>query len=82
MSDSVGVGLTWLWPVVLVLGLAVIVIGLVLLWRTRGAAPHCTSAAAASATPDTAHSVLSRRLAHGEINDSEYQQRRRVLDER
>ncbi|MEO6019847.1 MAG: hypothetical protein ABIP45_06325 [Knoellia sp.] len=82
MNDPVSVGLTWLWTVVFVLGLAVMVVGLVLLWWTRSAAPHRASAVAASATPDTAQSVLSGRLAHGEIDDSVYRQRRTLLDER
>ncbi len=81
MNDP-GSALTWLWPAVLVLGIAVMLVGLLLLWRTRSAAPHRPGAAAASAAPDTAQSVLSGRLARGEIDDTEYRQRRRVLDER
>lgn len=81
MNDP-SIALTLLWPVVLVLGLGVLVVGLALLWRTRAAAPHRPGATAVNPAPDTAQSVLSGRLARGEIDDTEYRQRKRVLDER
>ena len=68
---------TWVWPVMLVVGLSVLIAGLVLLHRAR---PAPTDADAES-RPGTARAVLDERLARGEIDVTEYERRRAVLDE-
>ncbi len=68
---------TWVWPVVLVIGLSVLAAGLVLLRRARAAPGD----AGADGRPGTARAILDERLARGEIDVSEYERRRAVLDE-
>lgn len=72
-------GLVWVWPIVLLLSVAVLVWGLMLLRRAgvRGSARRVPGGG-----DDMAGAVLAERLARGEIDQAEYQQRRRVLDER
>ena len=67
--------LVWVWPVVLLLSVAALVWGLTLLRRAGKSAPRGRG-------EDTARVILDERLARGQIGLEEYQQRRRVLDER
>ena len=71
---------TWLWPVVLVVGVVVLVRGLALLRRVP--ARSVADPPQAPAAPTTARSVLDERLARGEVDVEEYRRRRAVLDER
>ncbi len=72
-------GLVWVWPVVLLLSVAALVWGLMLLRRAGARDP---ARRMPDGGDDTAGAILTERLARGEIGQAEYQQRRRVLDER
>ena len=73
MMDGFWMGFVWIWPVLLVTGIAALVWGL---WRatgggvTRGPSGH-----------ERAHEILQERFARGEITEQEYRERMRVLDE-
>lgn len=67
-----------IWSAVLVLGLALVAVGLVLL---RRAASTSTPPTAGRAPASPALAVLDDRLARGEIDADEYERRRAVLDE-
>lgn len=71
--------LAWVWPVVLLRGVAALAWGLTLL-RRAGATESARRMPGEG--DDTAHAILAERLARGEIGEDEYQQRMRVLDER
>ncbi len=71
--------LVWVWPVVLLLSVAVLGWGLTLL---RRADPRDSARRVPDEGDDTARAILTERLVRGEIDHVEYQQRRRVLDER
>lgn len=63
--------LGWLWPLLIVIGLAMIAVGTIVLVRRR---PIPT----ANRT-STARELLDARYARGEIDDSEYRHRRDEL---
>jgi len=63
--------LGWLWPTLIVLGLALIAIGANVLVR-RGRIPPTNRTS-------TARELLDARYARGEIDDSEYRHRRDEL---
>jgi putative membrane protein len=62
--------LGWLWPTLIVLGLALIAVGANVLVR-RGRAPTNRTS--------SARELLDARYARGEIDDSEYRHRRDEL---
>lgn len=72
----------WAWPTLLVVGLALLVVGLVLLRRvTPSSAPAGTGTdLLPRAVSGTARAILDERLARGEIDTDEYRRRRSVLD--
>ena len=68
-----GLGIAWVWPLILVLGLAVVVWALIRASRANG-----EQASAASSRP---REILQERFARGEISEQELRDRMRVLDE-
>ncbi|XAS74874.1 SHOCT domain-containing protein [Dermatophilaceae bacterium Sec6.4] len=71
-------GLMWVWPGVLLLSVAVLVWGLALLRRAGVRRP---ARRVPGGGDDMAGAILTERLARGAIDQAEYEQRRRVLDE-
>jgi putative membrane protein len=75
MMNSAGMGLFWIWPLLVVLGLAVLGYTIA---RTRGGARN--------QDPDEvsggARQVHDERFARGEIDEQEYRCRRSTLDDR
>lgn len=68
-----GLGIAWVWPLILVLGLAVVVWALIRASRANG-----EQVSAASSRP---REILQERFARGEISEQELRERMRVLDE-
>ncbi len=68
-----GLGIAWVWPLILVLGLAVVVWALIRASRANG-----EQASVASIQP---LEILQERFARGEISEQELRERMRVLDE-
>lgn len=78
-----GMGWGWLWPVILVLGLAVLGWGL---WRARSSS-RGEGVAGREERPqgmshDRSRDILRERYARGEITEEEMRERMRALDER
>ena len=80
---SDGMGLGWIWPVVLVLGLAALVWGLL---HARPAARRDDERRgeplAGGDGAGRARDILRERFARGEITEEELRDRLRVLDDR
>ena len=72
----------WVWPLLLLVGLTLFVVGLVLLRRVTpsGATAGEGRGPLPGAGSVTAHAILDERLARGEIDAEEYRRRRSVLD--
>ena len=73
MMDGFWMGFVWIWPVLLVAGIAALVWGLSRAnagGETRGSSGH-----------ERAGEILRERFARGEITEQEYRERMRVLDE-
>lgn len=73
MMDGFWMGLVWIWPVLLVAGIAAFVWGLSRATTggaTRGSNGH-----------ERAREILRERFARGELTEQEYRERMRVLDE-
>ena len=68
-----GMGAAWVWPLILVLGLAVVVWAVIRVSATYGGR--------AAAGHGRAHEILRERFARGEITEQELRERMRVLDE-
>jgi len=68
-----GMGVAWLWPLTLVLGLAIVVWALIRAFRA--------DTGHASVGTGSARAILQERFARGEITEQEYRERMRVLDE-
>jgi putative membrane protein len=68
-----GMGVAWVWPLILVLGLAMVVWALIRAFRANPG--H------ASVGTGSARQILQERFARGEITEQEYRERMRVLDE-
>ena len=68
-----GMGVAWVWPLILVLGLAMVVWALIRAFRANPG--H------ASGGTGSARQILQERFARGEITEQEYRERMRVLDE-
>ena len=68
-----GLGIAWVWPLILVHGLAVVVWALIRASRANG-----EQAATASSRP---REILQERFARGEISEQELRERMRVLDQ-
>ena len=66
-------GVAWVWPLILVLGLVIVVWALIRAFRVNPG--H------ASAGTGSARQILQERFARGEITEQEYRERMRVLDE-
>ena len=66
-------GVAWVWPLILVLGLVIVVWALIRAFRVNPG--H------ASAGTGSARQILQERFARGEITEQEYHERMRVLDE-
>ena len=72
MMDGFWMGFVWIWPVLLVAGIAALVWGL-----SRASAGGETRA---SSGHERAVEILRERFARGEITEQEYRERMRVLD--
>ena len=73
MMDGFWMAFVWIWPILLVAGIAALVWGL---WRAgTGGAPRGPSG------QERAYEILRERFARGEITEQEYRERMRVLDE-
>lgn len=73
MTDGFWMGFVWIWPVLLVAGVAAFVWGLSRASTRRepgGPSGH-----------ERAGEILRERFARGEITEQEYRERMRVLDE-
>ena len=73
MMDGLWMGFVWIWPVLLVAGIAAFVWGLSRASTRRepgGPSGH-----------ERAGEILRERFARGEITEQEYRERMRVLDE-
>ena len=68
-----GMGVAWVWPLILVLGLAVVVWALIRASRANGG-----RATTGNGRP---REILQERFARGEITEQELRERMRVLDE-
>lgn len=73
MTYGHGMGVAWVWPLILVLGLAIVVWALIRAFRA--------DTGQASAGTGSARQILQERFARGEITEQEYRERMRVLDE-
>lgn len=73
MMDGFGMGFGWIWPVLLLAGIAVLVWGLT--QATTGGGRREASG------HERAREILQERFARGEITEQEYRERMRVLDE-
>ena len=73
MMDGFGMGFVWIWPMVLLAGIAALVWGLTR--ATTGAGRRGPSG------HERAREILQERFARGEISEQEYRERMRVLDE-
>ena len=73
MTYGHGMGVAWVWPLVLVLGLVIVVWALIRAYRANPG--H------ASVGTGSARLILQERFARGEIAEQEYRERMRVLDE-
>lgn len=71
MMNSTAMGLFWIWPLLVVVGVALL--GYVLVRARPGTRTQA---------PDDARQVLDERFARGEIDEQEYRQRRSVLEDR
>ena len=71
----------WLWPVVLLAGLVLVVVGMVLLRRSPRVTPPGPGAGGAARQASSAQEILEERLARGEIDVAEYERRAAALDE-
>lgn len=76
MGPGGGMGLMWLWWLLILLGGAAIVVGLVRAGLPRSGG----SGGGTEASASTARQILDERFARGEIDEEEYRTRRRVLD--
>ncbi len=77
MSGSM-MGWAWLWPVLVLVGLALLGYVAIRLARSRG-----TSGAEPAGGPQarsSARQILDERFARGEIEDEEYRRRRQELE--
>lgn len=68
-----GMGLFWIWPLLLLVGIAVLAWGVI----------RATSSTRAVQPPGTGHAreILQERFARGEITEQELRERTRVLDD-
>lgn len=73
MTYGHGMGVAWVWPLILVLGLAIVVWALIRASRANSGL--------ASVGKGRAREILQERFARGEITEQEYRDRMRVLDE-
>lgn len=74
MMDGVGMGFVWIWPVLLLAGIAAVVWGLSRAGATGGGRRGPSGR-------ERAREILQERFARGEITEQEYRERMRVLDE-
>lgn len=77
-----GMGGSWIWPLILVAGLAVLAWGLL---HLRSSSDARRGASRAGRPPqggseDQARAILRQRYARGEISEEELRERMRVLD--
>ena len=73
MMYGTGMGFAWVWPLLLVLGLAVVV------WALLRAST--ANSGRGSTGEGRAREILRERFARGEITEQELRERMRVLDD-
>ena len=73
MMNGYGMGLFWVWPVLVVVGIIAVVWGL-----ARAAS---TTRPRGSSGQERAREILQERFARGEITEQELRERMRVLDD-
>ena len=73
MMNGYGMGLFWVWPVLVVAGIIAVV------WALTRASS--TSRPHGSSGQERARQILQERFARGEITEQELRERMRVLDE-
>lgn len=81
MGGAGGMGLGWIWPVILLVGLAVLAWGLTRAFRPSGgqSTPAPPPTAGQPPQPDRAQKILRERYARGEISEEELHDRLRTL---
>ncbi|GAA0922276.1 SHOCT domain-containing protein [Pseudonocardia zijingensis] len=72
MMNSVGIGLFWIWPLLVIVGVALLGYTIARTWGGGARTEH----------RDAARRVLDERFARGEIDEQEYHRRRSVLEDR
>jgi putative membrane protein len=72
MMSSVDTGLFWIWPLLVIVGVALLGYTIA---RTWGGGVR-------TGDRDAARRVLDERLARGEIDEQEYRRRRSILEDR
>jgi len=73
MMNGYGMGLFWVWPVLVVVGIIAVVWGL-----ARASSP---SRPQGSSGQERAREIVRERFARGEITEQELRERMRVLDD-
>lgn len=73
MMSAMGTGLTWVWPGLIVGGIAALVWGVMRASASLRARGHSRK--------DRGRELLQERFARGEITEQELRERMRVLDE-
>ncbi len=71
--NGYGMGISWVWPLILILGLAVVV------WALIGVSRASDGRTATG--NNRPREILQERFARGEITEQELRERMRVLDE-
>ncbi len=75
MVDGSMVGWFWIWPILVLIGVALL--GYLAYRLTQNRRPGADTAPVAG--PTSARQILDERYARGEINDEEYRKRRDTL---
>ena len=78
MMNGYGMGLLWLWTLLVVVGVIAVVWGLA---RATSARPTPPSAPSGPSGQERARDILRERFARGEITEQELRERMRVLDD-
>lgn len=81
MGGAGGMGLGWIWPVILLVGLAVLAWGLTRAFRPSGGRAPTPLSSTTGQPPqrDRAQDILRERYARGEISEEEFHERMRAL---
>jgi putative membrane protein len=75
-----GMGWNWLWWLLILVGVAAVVVGLLRAGGTGGRGGRDDRTPPSGTPVSTARQILDERFARGEIDEEEYRARRRELD--